>query len=214
VYEFIDADEDVGPGSITGDFRDLEVGREYHVVLSHIGGLYRYALGDVIRVLGRVAGVPRVEYAGRSTLSDDAGERLRESHIVRALQAVVGRTGLEILNATCRCERSPTEADGPRGRYAFALALRFPPTASEKDVLAAIIDDALREISSGYRRARIAGRLGAPVHHLTAPDAFFRQWQARVASGARPAQVKDRVFQQDGGAWEALVAPHRPGCAK
>jgi hypothetical protein len=202
-HEFVDADEEIHADSGTLLFHELEPGREYHVVISHVGGLYRYALGDVVRVVDRFAGVPRVEYAGRRTLSDVAGERLRESHVVRALRAAVAATGLGIRNATCR----PVDAGGDTAaRYAFAVEpVTDDWSERETGAFGRALDEALRGGSSGYRRARDGRRLGDVRVHRAAQGAFAGVWHERVASGTRPAQVKDRVFQNDDATWDALV---------
>ncbi len=201
LHEFLDADEELRADSKTVGLSDLEIGREYHVVLSHVGGLYRYALGDVVRVVDRAGEIPRLEYAGRRTLSDAVGERLRESHIIRALASALRSTGLEINNVTCRVE--PGDREGPR--YAVAVAPRQPFRASETGALVAAFDRALQDLARGYRDARRNGRLGKPVFHLTAADAFFREWQARIASGTRPPQAKDRMFANDDALWRRLT---------
>src|SRR2546421_881744 len=137
LYEFVEADQELRPDSPTMLFNELTEGQEYHVVLTHVGGLYRYALGDVVRVVDRVAGVPRVEYAGRRNLSDVAGERLREAHVVRALHGALGRCGLEVTNATCR---PAPGGPGTAPRYEFALAPFRPFGDTETRALAAALD--------------------------------------------------------------------------
>jgi hypothetical protein len=206
VHEFIDADEDIQSSSQTFDFSALEIGREYHVVLSHVGGLYRYALGDVVRVIDRVGGVPRLEYAGRRTLSDAVGERLRESHVIRAMKTALASTGLEINNVTCRVEGRTDK----NTRYEFAVAPRQPFLTSETKALAAAFDQALQDGARGYHDARRNARLEKPVFHVTAPDAFFQEWQDRIASGIRPPQAKDRMFTRDDTLWRRLVRQAEP----
>ncbi|MFI0817981.1 GH3 auxin-responsive promoter family protein [Streptomyces sp. NPDC021098] len=203
LLEFVDADEDLRPDSATQLVHELETGREYHAVISHVGGLYRYALGDVVRVVDRVKDVPRVEYAGRRTLSDAVGERLRESHVVTALRTALASTGLDARNATCRVVTAPGETASPR--YAFALEPFLPWSDREAAALGRALDAALGAAAPGYRSARDTARLGAPEIHRVAPDAFAREWHHRVAAGTRPAQVKDRVFQQDDAAWQRLL---------
>ena len=172
------------------------------MVFTHVGGLYRYAVGDVVRVVDRVAGVPRVEYAGRRNLSDVAGERLREAHVVRALHGALGRCGLEVTNATCR---PAPGGPGTAPRYEFALAPFRPFGDTETRALAAALDAALGDVANGYRAARDTGRLDAPVLHLLPADRFLDDWERRVADGTRPAQVKDRVFQRDEASWRRLL---------
>ncbi|MEV6602154.1 GH3 auxin-responsive promoter family protein [Actinoplanes sp. NPDC051346] len=206
LYEFVPADEELRPDSATLLMEDLTEGEEYHVVFTHVGGLCRYAVGDVVRVVDRVAGVPRVEYAGRRNLSDVAGERLRESHVVRALRTALDRTGLEVVNATCR----PVVRPGAGTRYEFALAAFASGGAgwgdTEVEALTAALDAALSGTAEGYRGARAAGRLDAVRLHVVGAERFAEDWQRRVARGVRPAQVKDRVFQRDDASWERMIS--------
>jgi hypothetical protein len=207
VYEFVDADDDLAPDAVTLEPHQLEPGREYHVVFSHVGGLYRYAGGDVVRVVDMTAGVPRVSYAGRATTCGVAGERLRESHVVRSLAEATDATGLDIRNVSCR----PPATEG--GGYEVALAPLGPWSAAETARYAAVFDEALATSTPGYRAAREAGRLAPPVPRVLPADAFLRAWHAEVAAGVRPAQVKDRVFRTDPAAWQRLVdqPDERPG---
>ncbi|HXR72565.1 GH3 family domain-containing protein [Actinocrinis sp.] len=206
VYEFIDADEPIEPDSATLAAYELEPGRDYHVVFSHVGGFYRYSGGDVVRVVDRVGGAPRLDYAGRATVSDAAGERLRDAHAVRALMAACSSTGLGLRSAACRVEKDPV-SDLPY--YEFAAAGRQTWSPAEITAFATALDSALGAQSSGYRAARTAGRLGAAVVQTTDHDAFQRDWLATVAAGTRPTQVKDRIFRQRPEDWRRLA----PGAA-
>ena len=202
VYEFVDADEDLGPGTETLVAEELEPHRDYHVLFSHVGGLYRYAVGDVVRVVDRVRGVPRVLYAGRATRSDAAGERLREAQVVRALGQALASTGLALRGVSCRVE----EVAGQAPRYVFAVAPQSPWLASETVRFAGLLDTELAAESPGYAGALRERRLGAARLLLLHPDAFQSEWHARVADGVRPTQVKDRLFRQDESQWRRLIA--------
>ncbi|MDO0939385.1 GH3 auxin-responsive promoter family protein [Streptomyces sp. DG2A-72] len=135
VYEFADADADLCAGSETLAPHELEPDRDYHVVFSHVGGLYRYAVGDVVRVVDHADGVPRLEYTGRSTRSDHAGKRLRDAQVIRALTAALGVGGLEVRNAACRLGPPPGPGSPPgRGPNrapppTSSPSLRTPPGA-------------------------------------------------------------------------------------
>ncbi|WP_399087647.1 GH3 auxin-responsive promoter family protein [Streptomyces sp. BBFR2] len=211
VYEFADADQDLGPHTATLLPHELETDRDYHVVFSHVGGLYRYAVGDVVRVVDREGGVPRLEYTGRASLSDHAGERLRDAQVIRALDSALTATGLALRNAACRVTGAP---DRPAG-YAFAVAPRTPWGQDASDRFTVLLDEALGRESAGYRTARAQGRLAAPTLLRLDPDAFLRDWQDQVESGIRPTQVKDRLFRQDPRQWARLTGqdPQRHGAA-
>jgi hypothetical protein len=203
VHEFADADADLAPDMATLDPDELEPGRDYHVILSHVGGLYRYSAGDVVRVVDREGGVPRLEYAGRATRSDAAGERLRDAQVVRALQGALAGGGLEVRNAACRVETP----GGAPPRYRFALAATTPWSEEETVRLASRLDAELAREAPAYRRARDGRRLGPLELDVLDADAFLRDWQDTVARGVRPTQVKDRMFRQDPAAWARLTGP-------
>lgn len=199
-YEFVPAAQEIRPEAETLLFDQLEDGEEYHVILTHPGGFYRYAVGDVVRVQGFVGDVPRVEYAGRSTTASMAGERLRESQLIRALGRACAVAGCSITNATARCD----ETSRPP-RYEVAVEL-VEGDSTVAETFAARLDRALSQESRRYRTARARGRLGSPRVRFVAPGAFHREWERRVREGNRPPQVKDRVFWRDPAGWRRLVA--------
>ncbi len=200
-YEFVPADLPLRPDGETLLFDELQEGSEYHVLLTHVGGFYRYAVGDIVRVVGSVAGVPRVEYAGRNVTVSAAGVRLRESHLVRALRAACLDAGVEIVNATSRV--APGTA--PQ-RWEVALAPHHMPVTGQLYALERAVERHLTRLVPAYRSERISGALDSIQVHATAPDAFLREWERRVRAGNRPPQVKDRVFWSDDDSWNRLIA--------
>ncbi|WP_447002183.1 GH3 auxin-responsive promoter family protein [Saccharothrix isguenensis] len=200
-YEFAPADEPIGPDVETLRLHELEVGQEYQVVYSHVGGMYRYAGGDVVRVVDAPGDVPRVEYAGRADASDAVGERLRESHVVGALSTALDETGLAVRNASCRV--SPTTDGTPGYEFAVAPLTRWSPDEVER--VARRLDAALGARAPGYRRVRAEGALAPARLRTISAKAFQDDWHARVAEGTRPAQVKDRLFRRTDREWDRLV---------
>ncbi|MEC3974980.1 GH3 family domain-containing protein [Amycolatopsis sp. H20-H5] len=201
VYEFVSADDELDAGSATFEPHELEPGREYHVVFSHIGGLYRYAVGDVVHVVDVDGGVPRVEYAGRAGGADVAGERLRESQVLRALRSALSTCGLEIRNASCHPERG----DGAKPGYEFALAPQQHWGTAEVAKLGTVLETALCTEAPAYAAARRSGGLRPLAVRVLDREAFARDWHAEVGAGTRPAQVKDRLIRTDPANWRRLT---------
>jgi hypothetical protein len=84
-HEFID-----DTGRFTG-LRDLKPGRDYEVLLTTAGGLFRYRSGDRVRVTA-TTGLPRLRFTGRGgTVSDLVGEKLHESDVLAAFLQSGGR---------------------------------------------------------------------------------------------------------------------------
>ncbi|QXJ22254.1 GH3 auxin-responsive promoter family protein [Actinomadura graeca] len=206
-YEFVPAEDEVRGGSPTLLAHELEKDRDYHVVLSHVGGLYRCATRDVVRVAGFVGRTPRVEYLGRDGTLSAAGERLREHQVLRALSGAVSDTGLEVRNMTWRLDPAPAAA--PAHQAAVAVQGRVADT--ELRALTHALDTRLAEESADYGRARDEGALGPPGVVPVSPELFFEDWRRRVEAGERPPRVKDRVFQPSSPLWDRLSEEARTG---
>lgn len=89
---------------------ELEEGHTYAIVLTTGGGLYRYAIGDLVRVTGFYHKLPVLTFLGRTgRFSDLVGEKLDERFVTDAIMRVRQSTGLEmtfILLAPERWKRS------------------------------------------------------------------------------------------------------------
>ncbi|WP_165975278.1 GH3 auxin-responsive promoter family protein [Actinomadura rubrisoli] len=204
-YEFVPAEDDVRGDSQTMLAHELEEGRDYHVVLSHIAGLYRCATRDIVRVAGFVDRTPRVEYCGRDGMLSAADERLREHQVLRAMSAAVADTGLEVRNVTWRLDPASTGTPSHQALVAFHGKV----TGTEQRAFSRILDARLAEESAGYRRAREKGTLASLGVVPAEPELFLRDWRRRVEAGERPPRVKDRVFRPDSPMW-ARTAGEQP----
>ena len=76
-------DEDSGECRLVAE---LDEGREYSVVLTTGGGLWRYRLGDQVRVLGFAKRTPLLEFVGKEDcVSDLRGEKLNALFVANTL---------------------------------------------------------------------------------------------------------------------------------
>ncbi len=136
--EFLD-----GHGS-TLLLHELEAGRVYEVVVTTGGGLYRYRLGDRVRVTGFWRELPLLRFEGRDRVVDLYGEKLSEGFVQEAFRDLEGF----YLVAPCR------------DRYVLYAEAPLPPDE---------VDGRLRR-SYHYDLARRLGQLApARVFRLTGP---------------------------------------------
>ena len=71
---------------------ELEPGADYDVIVTTGGGLYRYRLGDRVRVAGHIARTPSIAFVGRADrVSDRFGEKLSDGFVAAALDALFAR---------------------------------------------------------------------------------------------------------------------------
>lgn len=199
LFEFVGVDDEITPDTDTLAAWEVQAGREYQVVITHVGGAYRFRLDDVVRVVDVVRGVPRLEPVGPSTPHLVAGVPLRESHVVRAAVMAADRTGLELRNLRCRDAEDGT-------CYELLVEGRHPMDDEDRDLLAAALDSELSRASSEYAEARDDGRL-SPARLVEAPmGTFAAHWRRRVESGTPPPQAVDRVFEDAPALWDSVPA--------
>lgn len=127
---------------------ELSVGQEYTIILSQKGGLYRYRIGDRVRVTHLYRNTPCLEFLGRSgVISDLVGEKLNEAFVQTVLLSLE-------LEATAFRSLVPV-AHPPH--YLLLLDHAQRPAAA----IAQQLDTALSQ-SYHYRQARGLGQLAPP----------------------------------------------------
>ena len=171
----------------------MRQGHCYRVLLTTGAGLFRYALGDRVRVSGMRGRTPSVEFVGRAgECSDLVGEKLDESMVAAAFESVLGPDSGACLIA---CD----EHDPP-----FYLALLVADTRDAAG-LSAVIDAQLQS-SFHYAHARRLGQLGS-VRVRLAPDRAALSAHLQHAcelADLRAGDIKPRVLIQHQGVARAL----------
>ncbi|MBP7745620.1 MAG: GH3 auxin-responsive promoter family protein [Phycisphaerae bacterium] len=173
VFEFIplaDADAAHPP---TLQFKELEVGRDYVVVLTNTSGLVRYRLDDVVRVHGHLGAAPLVEFLHRAgRVASVAGEKLTENQLVAAVQATCRRLALPEFDFVA----APCWADPPY--------YRVSATHAEHPALAATLDAELALQNEEYDSRRKSNRLG-PLRVRSVSLTSLTTMDARLAAARR-----------------------------
>jgi hypothetical protein len=167
-------------GGALGSVLDGAVGATYELVLGQRGGLFRYKLGDRVRLTHRFRGVPCLEFVGRAGgCSDLVGEKLEESFVERALEALgQGPTFTAIL----------VPVREPRPRYVLVCD-GGPGDLAE---LGARLERELRR-AYHYNLARELEQLEA-VQVVSRPGARQVLVEAQSRRGARLGDVKERAL--------------------
>ena len=74
----------------------LVAGREYQVIVTTGGGLYRYPLGDRIRVTGFLHGTPCFQFISREgSMSDLFGEKLHAGFVENVIRQAIARQNID-----------------------------------------------------------------------------------------------------------------------
>jgi len=169
---------------------ELEAGREYSVLLTTGGGLWRYRLGDRVRVTGFLEQTPVLEFLGREgNVSDVCGEKLSAAFVDSVL--------LELESEHACTPGFAMLAPSFEGRPRYVL---FFHGRIETGRFAELLDAKLRR-NPHYDYCRKLGQLSPPaIFQITeaAGEAYLRRCSAL---GQRAGNVKTTPLHRLSG-WE------------
>jgi hypothetical protein len=128
---------------------ELEPGREYRLIVTNGGGLYRYDMEDIVRCTGRFHATPVIEFvAKKSRQVSVSNERLTELDVTQAMLETSRLTGWwfrEFLFVPCTDRRYRVVVDG--AEVADAME---PVDSVGLRAFAAELEERLRRSSAGY----------------------------------------------------------------
>jgi len=192
LFEFIPSEQQVEPGSETLLFHELQPGATYELVLTTLGGLYRYATCDIFRVVGYVGEVPRLEYVGRRSVSDLTGEKLAEEHVADSVPEAL--KGHELDNSpftVCGLQAAGAE---DRPKYVLIVENREETPKG----LANDLDQRLKAINSRYELKRNFGDLHPLEVVRVLPGTFAGYRREQAEAGLPAGQIKDKILHPNG----------------
>lgn len=174
-YEFIEQ-----PSAPPQLLHELVAGQEYSVLLTTGGGLYRYRLGDRVRVVGFAESTPLLEFLGKEDgTSDLCGEKLSPAFV----GSILAELSEERAVVSDFAMLAPSRRESPH----YVLFLQGQ--ASRVD-LAARLDQKLTQ-NPQYAYCRRLGQLEAPrIFQITsgASECYLRRC---VVLGQRAGAVKE-----------------------
>ncbi len=166
-YEFIPVDgDDKRPRPIW----EVEKDMVYELLISSSNGLWRYRLGDTIRVTQ--TSPVKIRIAGRTKCFINAfGEELMEDNAERAIAAACDICEASILNYTA----APVFAkNGKRGRHQWLI--EWEKTPVDLEMFAMKLDEELRKLNSDYDAKRNHTIFLDPPEVISAPSGLFDRW--------------------------------------
>jgi hypothetical protein len=200
-FEFIPEGERESPQPTVLEAHELEVDKNYYIVLTTSAGLYRYDIQDLVRCVGFRGTAPVLEFLNKgSSFSSITGEKLSEFQAASAVRSAFGELGLPIETFTL----APTFGDPPR----YVLLIEAGVGGKDPRTLAARLDRQLGQWNCEYANRRETGRLAtAQVREVPAGTwNAFRQARITRVGGSleqykHPCLVNDLEFA------EKLLAP-------
>ncbi len=196
-YEFIPVEgSDRSPRALW----ELTSGEVYELVISSSNGLWRYRLGDTVRVTQ--TSPVKIRIAGRTKSFINAfGEELMEDNAERAIAAACDRCGASILNYTA----APLYAkNGRKGRHQWVIEWGNQPEDVEE--FGRVLDDELRRLNSDYDAKRTKSIFLDGLQVITARRGLFDDWLKSAGSHKLGGQRKVPRLSNDRHIIERLLS--------
>lgn len=167
-YEFIPAED---PDSEPLPAWETEQGKIYALVITSCNGLWRYPIGDTVRIESTTP--LRITIAGRTKHFINAfGEEVMVHNTDAALAKACAETGCRVLNYTAAPVYS---TQGHRGRHQWLVEFAIKPPA-DLDRFAATLDLMLTRENSDYQAKRAGDIFLAPLTVTVARQGLFDDW--------------------------------------
>lgn len=199
-YEFIDISDLEGkPRPIW----EIEAGKVYEMLMTSSNGLWRYHLGDTVRV--ESINPVKIRVAGRTkTFINAFGEELMEENAERAIAAACRLTGSVVKNYTA----APVFAtDHSKGYHQWLIEWLHAP--SDLKDFRDKLDSELRKVNSDYDAKRSHTIFLDVPEIITLPHGSFDRWLRSVGNGKLGGQRKIPRLSNDRKIADALLASMR-----
>ena len=149
---------------------EVETGATYALVISSTNGLWRYIIGDTVKITS--TNPVKFVISGRTKHFINAfSEELMVSNAEKGLAKACELTNSKVLNYSA----APVfMSDKSRGRHQWLI--EFEKAPEDLDAFATILDTALQEVNSDYEAKRYKGIFLDRLEIITARPHLFDDW--------------------------------------
>ncbi|NQZ76116.1 MAG: GH3 auxin-responsive promoter family protein [Ekhidna sp.] len=179
-YEFIPFGEinESNPRTLTLD--EVEVGKNYAIIITTNAGLWRYKIGDTVTFTS--VNPYRIKISGRTKHFINAfGEELIIENAEVAIAEACKKTNAIIDNFTA----GPMYlGDGQKGGHEWMI--EFTTVPNDVNRFTKLLDEKLREVNSDYDAKRYKDiALQQPIVHIASPGTFYAWMKSRGKLGGQ-----------------------------
>lgn len=169
-YEFIPMDKFDSGNPRTLRLDEVEIGKNYAMVITTNGGLWRYMIGDTVRFTHKYPF--RINVSGRTKHFINAfGEELIIENAEEGLKRACEKTGAVIKEFTA----APVFMEGKeKGAHEWMIEFEKEPESFEE--FAQILDSSLQELNSDYEAKRYKNITLNPLKMNVARKGLFFDW--------------------------------------
>lgn len=198
-FEFIPFDMDAaGRGAAAAepvDIAGVEAGKTYELVATTFRGLYRYKVGDVVKIAGFHHSSPRLQFVTRAPPPQEHGEVLTERDVMAAMDTfqLMLKDGGEVIEFAAFI----IDGDGGRRRRrraTIAVEVSNGSKLLDHERSAAFLRRCIAPLEGclggAYRLSRATGDVAPLEVAVVRPGTFDRLAEAAIRGGAPANQYK------------------------
>ena len=166
---------------------ELEVGKEYEVIVSNFSGLYRYKMEDVVLVTRMYNNTPEVKLLFRQNLSMNvANEKTTTDMIDAASKNVAEKVGVDFAGFSFYPDFSTKPP-----RYVMLVEIKNAEMSEElRSKMTEELDHQLDEINEKYYKYRRWGMLNRPEVLFLEPETYVNYNKYLAGKGVVLNQIK------------------------
>lgn len=179
-YEFIPLEHIHEAHPMTIGLEDVELNKNYALVISTNAGLWRYMIGDTVKFT--CLNPFRIRISGRTKHFINAfGEELIVENAEQAIKKASDETHAIIGDYTAGPRYIDTDK---KGGHEWIIEFNELPT--DKELFVEILDNSLKEVNSDYEAKRYKSMaLEAPIIHFAEPGTFYKWMKKRGKLGGQ-----------------------------
>lgn len=170
----------------------LKKDKRYYIFFTTLGGLYRYNIDDIIKVVGFYNKTPVIEFIQKGkNVSSATGEKLYESQVISAINKAkeLAGVGVEFFCACLEWQIPPS--------YSFLVEFSSDHDVRQKKNFLNNIENSLGEINIEYKAKRASQRLGDPKLKVLEKGSFEKFRMAKLATLQHDSQFKASHLRSD-----------------
>jgi hypothetical protein len=167
---------------------ELEMGKDYYLIVTTKAGLYRYFMNDIVAVTGKYQKTPLLKFLQKGRgVTNITGEKLYEAQLLGAVSEVLQRNKIQSVFVMGL-------ADLNTSQYQVFIETKDRPLFSLHDI-AGLLDLALCQRNLEYRTKRESGRLKHLEVYWLRTGSFEAYKSLCLQLGQREGQFKTVALQ-------------------
>lgn len=185
-YEFILIEEGKKDNVKTYNINELKVGSKYEVIITNYAGLYRYKLGDVVKVVGYYNNSPEVEFLYRKNqVLNMVSEKTTEEHLKISISKTMKEMNTTLVDYTTLEDNTITP-----GKYIFYMELKEKVNSNKLKQMEKTLDLQLQKANLAYERFRKNNRLSCVSISIVSKNTFDYINKYLISKGVSKSQIK------------------------